>query len=56
MVSMAKRNNVDAALQVDRLARNLLGANSTVDDYQSMRHMMNLETGAPTRGPTTCTR
>jgi glutaryl-CoA dehydrogenase len=44
MVSMAKRNNVDIALQVARAARDLLGANGIVDDYQAMRHMMNLET------------
>ena len=44
MVSMAKRNNVDAALQIARQARDLLGANGIVDDYQSMRHMLNLET------------
>jgi len=44
MVSMIKRNNVDVALQVAREARDLLGANGIVDDYQSMRHMMNLET------------
>ena len=44
MVSMAKRNNVDIALQIARLARDLLGANGIVDDYQTMRHMVNLET------------
>ena len=44
MVSMAKRNNVDIALRIARSARDLLGANGIVDDYQSMRHMMNLET------------
>ena len=44
MVSMAKRNNVDIALQVARMARDLLGANGIVDDYQAMRHMVNLET------------
>ncbi|HEY8121385.1 MAG TPA: acyl-CoA dehydrogenase family protein [Myxococcota bacterium] len=44
MVSMAKRNNVDIALQIARAARDLLGANGIVDDYQSMRHMVNLET------------
>jgi glutaryl-CoA dehydrogenase len=44
MVSMAKRNNVDVALQIARVARDLLGANGIVDDYQSMRHMVNLET------------
>jgi len=44
MVSMAKRNNVDIALQIARNARDLLGANGIVDDYQAMRHMVNLET------------
>jgi glutaryl-CoA dehydrogenase len=44
MVSLIKRNNVDAALQIARLARDLLGANGIVDDYQAMRHMVNLET------------
>ena len=44
MVSLAKRNNVDVALRIAREARDLLGANGIVDDYQAMRHMMNLET------------
>ena len=44
MVSLAKRNNVDAALRIAREARDLLGANGIVDDYQAMRHMVNLET------------
>lgn len=44
MVSMGKRNNVDVALQIAREARDLLGANGIVDDYQAMRHMVNLET------------
>jgi glutaryl-CoA dehydrogenase len=44
MVSLAKRDNVDVALQIARAARDLLGANGIVDDYQSMRHMVNLET------------
>jgi len=44
MVSLIKRNNVDTALQIARLARDLLGANGIVDDYQAMRHMVNLET------------
>ncbi len=44
MVSMAKRNNVDIALTIARVARDLLGANGIVDDYQAMRHMVNLET------------
>jgi glutaryl-CoA dehydrogenase len=44
MVSLAKRENVDAALRIARAARDLLGANGIVDDYQTMRHMVNLET------------
>jgi glutaryl-CoA dehydrogenase len=44
MVSLAKRENVDAALRIARAARDLLGANGIVDDHQAMRHMMNLET------------
>ncbi len=44
MVSMAKRNNVDIALAVAREARDLLGASGIVDDYQAMRHLVNLET------------
>jgi len=44
MVSMGKRNNVDVALRIARMARDLLGANGIVDDYCAMRHMMNLET------------
>ena len=44
MVSLAKRENVDMALRIARTARDLLGANGIVDDYQAMRHMMTLET------------
>ncbi|MEM7413261.1 MAG: acyl-CoA dehydrogenase family protein [Myxococcota bacterium] len=44
MVSLIKRNNVDTALTIARMARDLLGANGIVDDYQAMRHMVNLET------------
>ena len=35
---------MDVALQIARHARDLLGANGIVDDYQSMRHMVDLET------------
>jgi glutaryl-CoA dehydrogenase len=44
MVSMAKMNNVDIALRISRMARDMLGANGIVDDYCPMRHMLNLET------------
>jgi glutaryl-CoA dehydrogenase len=42
-VSLAKRNNVDLACEVAREARRLLGANGILVEYQSMRHMANLE-------------
>ncbi|HEY3352262.1 MAG TPA: acyl-CoA dehydrogenase family protein [Polyangia bacterium] len=42
-VSLAKRNNVRAALVIARTAREILGANGIIDDYQCGRHMMNLE-------------
>ncbi len=41
---MAKNNNDHVALQIARMARDMLGANGIVDDYCAMRHMMNLET------------
>jgi len=43
-VSMAKQNNVEMALEVARMARDVLGANGIMDEYKSMRHMCNLET------------
>jgi len=43
-VSLAKRNNVGHALEIARLARDVLGANGIVDEYPVIRHMMNLET------------
>ncbi len=42
-ISMAKRNNVNMALQIARDARQILGAMGIVGDYPIMRHMMNLE-------------
>lgn len=42
-VSLAKRNNVSAACDIAREARRLLGANGILVEYQSMRHMANLE-------------
>jgi glutaryl-CoA dehydrogenase len=43
-VSFAKRNNVNAALEIARMARDMLGANGIVNEYPVIRHMMNLET------------
>ena len=42
-VSMAKLNNVNAALEICRKARTVLGANGILDEYPVMRHMANLE-------------
>jgi len=43
-VSFAKRNNVAMALEVARMARDMLGANGIVNEYPVIRHMLNLET------------
>ncbi len=43
-VSMLKRNNVAIALDVARMARDLLGGNGIIEDYPIMRHLCNLET------------
>ncbi len=42
-ISLAKMNNVDMALQVARMARDIHGANGILDEYPIMRHMANLE-------------
>ena len=42
-VSLAKRNNVVQALEIARMARDILGANGILNEYSAMRHMCNLE-------------
>ena len=42
-ISLAKMNNVQAALEIARKARTILGANGIVGEYPVMRHMTNLE-------------
>jgi len=42
-VSMAKRNNVYHALEIARMAREILGANGILSEYPVMRHAANLE-------------
>jgi glutaryl-CoA dehydrogenase len=42
-ISMAKRNNVNMALQIAREARQMLGGMGITGEYPIMRHMMNLE-------------
>jgi glutaryl-CoA dehydrogenase len=43
-ISLAKRNNVSSALEIARMARDVLGANGIMYEYPVGRHMMNLET------------
>ena len=43
MISLAKMNNVDIALEIARVARDIHGANGVTDEYPIMRHMNNLE-------------
>ncbi|KRB54564.1 acyl-CoA dehydrogenase family protein [Flavobacterium sp. Root186] len=42
-ISMAKRNNVNMAIQIAREARQMLGGMGITGEYSIMRHMMNLE-------------
>jgi len=42
-VSLAKRNNVHQALEIARSARSILAANGITDEYQVIRHLLNLE-------------
>ncbi|KUG26215.1 glutaryl-coa dehydrogenase [hydrocarbon metagenome] len=42
-ISMAKRNNCEKALEIARIAREILGANGILDEYPVMRHSANLE-------------
>ena len=42
-ISLAKRNNVEIALEIAREARQMLGGMGITGEYPIMRHMMNLE-------------
>ena len=42
-ISLAKMNNVDMALEIARVSRDIHGANGVLDEYPIMRHMANLE-------------
>jgi glutaryl-CoA dehydrogenase len=44
MVSMVKRQNCGKALDIARAARDMHGGNGISEEYQVIRHMMNLET------------
>jgi len=43
LISLLKRNNAAKALEISRIARDMLGANGVSDEYHIIRHMMNLE-------------
>jgi glutaryl-CoA dehydrogenase len=43
-VSLAKRNNCFHALEIARMARDILGGNGIMYEYPIARHMLNLET------------
>ncbi|KAK0179960.1 hypothetical protein PV327_005653 [Microctonus hyperodae] len=43
MISMIKKNSVAKALNIARVARDILGANGISDEYHIIRHMVNLE-------------
>ena len=44
MISIMKRNNVGKALDIARAARDMHGGNGISEEYQVIRHMVNLET------------
>ena len=43
VISMMKRNNCGKALDIARMARDMHGANGIAEEFQVMRHMVNLE-------------
>ena len=44
MISLIKRNNCGKALEIARMARDMHGGNGISEEFQVIRHMMNLET------------
>lgn len=42
-ISLIKRNNCTKALEIARMARDMLGGNGISDEYHVIRHVMNLE-------------
>lgn len=43
LISLMKRNNAGKALDIARMARDMLGGNGVSDEYGVIRHVMNLE-------------
>merc|ERR1712042_340187 len=50
MISLIKRNNCGKALDIARVARDMLGGNGICDEYHIIRHVMNLEAVNPYEG------
>ena len=46
-ISIIKRNNCGKALEISRVARDMLGANGVSDEYHIIRHMINLRPSTP---------
>ena len=42
-ISLIKRNNTGKALDIARMARDMLGGNGISDEYHVIRHMLNME-------------
>ncbi len=43
LISLMKRNNCGKSLEIARVARDMHGGNGVADEYQVIRHVMNLE-------------
>ena len=43
MISLIKRNNCGKALDIARMARDMMGGNGISDEYGVARHLVNLE-------------
>ena len=52
-ISLAKRDNIRAALNAARAGRDILGGNGITTEYGAIRHMLNLETVATYEGTDT---
>lgn len=56
MISMMKRNNCVKALDIARMARDMHGGNGISDEFDVIRHMINLETVNTYEARPMCTR
>lgn len=54
MISLIKRNSTVKALDIARMARDMLGGNGITDEYHIIRHVMNLETVVTYEGTDCC--